>query len=549
MKRFTFINCAKLLLMLLAAEASALDCPQTISYEDIIDIAQPGGKIINNVKFTPYDKNHYIKNIPSLKKSAKLTKLGERIGNFISCIYQYGSLLSQYTLIIVGQSLEDIMVKEIEEDPNITQQQKKFIIFENFVNAAIDPMKRLNVKGQIIHPKFNLQYLKIPLDKVREFKLNLADPKIRDALIFKDGTTTYLKWPIHPEDRKYYLQIMKLLKAHGLSEQDIQPLIESTNDPRRLDGYLTASRSIFLNSPKDGIAFTLKGSTDYIGGQKEILIQPKVTTGEEAEGIIKANAYVESLMPKASLESLIILKEPIAFVIERKEGNPSKGMVIRDLRDLGRSSAHTQAFYYIPGFSLFATESLAPLKQIVSDSLGKKVADISNDDINHFIVNHYFIPAGKAMAELLAYFGLNMHSLHGQQILLQINSKGIPTGKIVLRDFIDAKLFKKLVPRTDATKILECTSCFLEDKNPNILYLMNLADYSGTHSWVDKTEQANWRLAYRNAFNSTFSAITGVPSESVEGRIKLLGEIEDKNGNLYATDQWNEYLDKFLQKR
>lgn len=438
------------------------------------------------------------------------------------------------------------MAQGILEDKWLTPEQKQFLYLENFANDLLDPALRRDASGRhVVSPKFDLQYFIVPLDLVNEYKVEkILDPRIKDALIFMKDGRQYLKWPIHPEDRKYYLGIKELLKAHGLSEQESTPVTENPLDPNGIDSYLTASRSMVLRSRKNGLAFSLKGSTNYIGGKEDIRsFFPKIMTGQEAENIIRANKYVYDFMPKNGLKNLILQQEPLAFVIKKIGKFDSTGIVIRDLGDLGEGpqDGHRvgEKFSYVPGFSIIQSKNLPALKALVADSLGKKPEDISNEDLSNFVTKHYALPAGLALGELLAYFGIYMVSLHGQQLLIQIDSKGQPTGKIILRDFLDSMLINKLVP--DRNKAQEMQCCFMLQKFPDYFPVMNLIKFHKMPPWADDVKKRAWMLGYENGFNHAFSHITGIPADNRADYVRLLGRTKGR----YNTTKWDAYLKEF----
>src|SRR5437588_12721280 len=80
--------------------------------------------------------------------------------------------------------INQTMLDEILHDSHLTEQQKRFLIYENFANGSVKPSDRRDSSGcKPIHPKSELHYFKVPLRLVREFRVDcLLNPKIREAL-------------------------------------------------------------------------------------------------------------------------------------------------------------------------------------------------------------------------------------------------------------------------------------------------------------------------------------------------------------------------------
>ncbi|MBF0364909.1 MAG: hypothetical protein HQK50_05020 [Oligoflexia bacterium] len=428
-----------------------------------------------------------------------------------------------FAVIFLGLSLstsaQELTLDKLKKDiitSSLTEKQKTFILRENFENSFIDPQSRQDHKGDHVPVKSALPYFKVPLDLVGVFRANRLDPRMEDALVFEEAGKKYVRWFIHPEDTKYFQQTQNFLKSKGLSDKELTLV---TEDPLGLEGYLTASRSILIRSKKNGMVFSAKISTNYVGSHEEIPLEPKIMVGNKAALAPLLTNYVDRLTPgEEGLSSLILQREPLGFAIGSAQlGNKQESsfsMVIRDLGGLARDDGYD----YLPAFSLEKSG-----KEIAAHALGIDQKKISNKEVAAFWTEHYLKPLARAQAELLIHYGIMMTAVHGQQFLIQMK-EGIPTGKIVIRDFSDGDLLVKLVCQENLNQelIAHWPEKVVTDKIEIDLIspYANRSFISTIPRWFNSIKAAaDAELNYASEFESEFSALTGIPFEHG----KLLG--------------------------
>lgn len=100
--------------------------------------------------------------------------------------------------------------------------------------------------------------------------------------------------------------------------------------------------------------------------------------------------------------------------------------------------------YYLPGHSI--------------PYVGEQLAKLNGLTIDQFMVDHYAGPVGRAYADMLLNFGLRPEYHNPQNVLIQLDRKLKPTGKIVFRDLSDTNFVKQIIdhlPNADLLRAQE----------------------------------------------------------------------------------------------
>jgi hypothetical protein len=179
-------------------------------------------------------------------------------------------------------------------------------------------------------------------------------------------------------------------------------------------GRYTSSRTLVVR-PRRGDAplFSLKLATDR---PHPDFVQPEKTKlREEARDAIR---WVELLGRidrwLGPPRTLHIVREVLAVLVHGSES----GFLVRDLR-LFQSGNH-----YLPALSI--------------PWVGHPIARLHGRDFASFWGEHYAEAVGAAKAEFFARSGLQFETPNPQNVLVELDRRLVPTGRIVLRDLGDA---------------------------------------------------------------------------------------------------------------
>ncbi len=368
--------------------------------------------------------------------------------------------------LYAAQTLEDLKV-DLDTNSTLTEYQKEFIYMENFANNFIKPQNRKKHCADDLKIIVPLQYYKIPLSFLDQSDAVHLPLQIKNALSITEITgegptlksTDYVKWFVYPEDCKYVEQTKLLLKAHGMEDKDLVLVNDGS-----LTGYLTASRSVLIKA-SNGAVFSAKVSTDYVAAMKPQ--EDKIVHGNWALECAATSDVIYKYWSADRFKSLILQKEPLALSIPGKDAMPPMGLIVRDLEGL----ATGDSMRYIPGFTVMdniegtriALRALKQLnkiaetdKEVINEFIGSSIfknleeglgerKEIIFKQIRDFWKEAYIIPLAKASAELIINYGITMTSAHNQQNIILLNNDYTPTGKIIIRDFTDAELYKNLL--------------------------------------------------------------------------------------------------------
>ena len=348
------------------------------------------------------------------------------------------------------------------------------------VKQLIDWETKSNAVSLRSNEELVIKHYEIPLEALTADLAPHLDPKVRDSLIFQKEGKPWVRWIINSEDTKWHLQVATFLKERGL-------------DPRpktHFKGYRTASRSMIIIDPDTGAKFSAKVSTNNTGGHWVDKKQPF----DDARQARTSSDMIADKKKKVQFEHLVLMDEPAMFGIQEVD----QGMLIRSLEDLPQGGR-----YYLPGFSA------------LHDETGKKIAKLNgSNNPAEFWNENYNKKLARAYAEFAAHTGLTYDSPHSQNFLIELDANMKPTGRIVLRDFVDAYAQDDILKAAGKGE-------FLSTWDPGNIHKGKLDVAIGPMhgndfpSWLDEETYSRWGADFYKEFDAEFSKLTGIPLENL----------------------------------
>jgi len=364
-----------------------------------------------------------------------------------------------------------------------------------------------NTHRQQSSAAFDLEYFEIPRRLLESEQSEQLEPQVRRALIFRKNREEYVRWLIHPEDTLYQTQVAEFLRSRGLSDQR----------HRRFRAYRTSSRSMIVYDPVLKTSFSAKVSTNTIGGKFE----DKKQSWSGAKESIIAERYLETILSRFSPKYFTMLDEPAVFGIEAI----SQGMMIRSIRPLTKSGKT-----YLPGFS------------VLNDKIGREIAEINGEsDPAKFWNEHYNRPLAAALAEFMAMTGMTYEYPHGQNVLVELDEKLKPTGRIIFRDFGDCYILKALFRRLGGAGKVLLENWSGRYKKDN-LFVRQWHYRKEKITWLGEAQSSQWKKDYFSTYSDTFRQLTGVQI----GKpifVESHGDLGESRQYEVAGRQWASYLD------
>jgi hypothetical protein len=379
-------------------------------------------------------------------------------------------------ILISCQSSMHISNRNVASLYSINNSAQQLVTWETQYNAVSHRSDQL----------ISVEHYEIPLRLLKHDFESSIDEKTKSSLIFIKNGEPYVRWLINPEDSLWHLEVKGFLEKNH---------IDST--PKKFfDGYLTASRSMILVNPENGVTFSLKVSTNKTGGRWT----DKKQTWKDARQVRKMNKYVKAMFPKMENETLVILNEPLAMGIEELD----QGMVLRSLNAISEDT-----HYYMPAFSALHGEE------------GLRIAKLngSNNPVSYW-EKHMVVPVANAMAEFFSKTGAWYDSPHAQNFLIELDLDMKPTGRIILRDLGDSYLLEDFVKNTPYAWIMEnweAGKVVSGKMNTGI----GLLHGNTPPSWMTVLEYKEYGWTFYRTFEKRFSELTKIP-------IKELIKIDSK---------------------
>lgn len=347
------------------------------------------------------------------------------------------------------------------------------------VKTLIDMETKSNAAGVRSNEMVLMHHYEIPLRLLTEGKEINLDPKIYKSLVFTKNNEKYVRWVVNPEDTKWYLDVEKFMRSHGLDP------IRKTH----FKGYQTASRSYIVIDPKNGAQFSIKTSTNQTGGAWK----DKKQDYKDGFDIMLISDLMARLQLERPFENLAIMQEPLAFGIESID----QSIVVRELGEIAKSDQ----FLYIPGFS------------VLHEDTGREIAELNgSNDPAQFWNEHYVKAMAKAAAEVVARTGIWFDSPHSQNFLVEMTKDFKPTGRVVLRDLGDIYINEPVMKAMGENELLKKFST-----KENILKSLRVS-FGPLHgnkapSWVDNSVYTEWSKNFYETFRKEYQKYTGITVE------------------------------------
>ncbi len=282
-----------------------------------------------------------------------------------------------------------------------------------------------------------LEHFEIPL-RLAENLFTDAGPKlITDALLFTKANETWIRWIPNPDDTFYKDQLVQFLKDNQVD----------ASSKRRFIGFRTSSRSVLVFDPVTGAEFSTKASTNNTRGNWK----DKPETSSVAKVVTQVSNYVSRIIPMMEskhVDHIVVAPEPGGFTI--KGNGIDQGMLIR-------TYPFKKGKRLIPIFSLFHEE------------FGKKFAEANGyTDRLKFVREKLFPIWIKSIVQFSFTTGFMSNSAHGQNYLVEVDESLHLTGKVIHRDFADARINPVIISRNGGSKeIIETYKRFSENNYGN----------------------------------------------------------------------------------
>lgn len=239
----------------------------------------------------------------------------------------------------------------------------------------------------------------------------------------------------------------------------------------------TSSRTLVVPAAPGSPLFSVKLATDH--PHPDFLQPEKTKLREEATDALR---WVELLARVDAIlgpePKLLIIREVLAVLVPGTE----TGFLVRDLR--GFQDGH----YYLPALSI--------------PWVGRQIARGHGAPFEDFWGQHYAEAVGRVKARLLVRTGLQLETPNPQNLLVQLDGRLAPTGRIVVRDLGDANC---------ATDAPSCSAPdrpwtrLLEDLRPETSNSFWAFDEAQAHS-VDAATLDAWRTRHDRAYFAELAA-------------------------------------------
>jgi len=192
------------------------------------------------------------------------------------------------------------------------------------------------------------------------------------------------------------------------------PSVAFSNAPpaERWLARFTSSRTLVVADAPRARPFGLKLSTSH--PHTDVCQPEKTRMQKEVDEALQFAAHVRAVDKRLGADAqLIVLTEAIGVRVPDGE----TGYLVRDLTPL------CDGHVYLPAFSI--------------PFVGRALAALAGKEFAAFWGAAYAEPVGRAKARLLARYGLQYVTPNPQNILVQLDRRLSPTGRIVFRDLAD----------------------------------------------------------------------------------------------------------------
>ena len=175
----------------------------------------------------------------------------------------------------------------------------------------------------------------------------------------------------------------------------------------------TSSRTLVVVQPRERALFSIKLATDR---PHPDFHQPEKT--KMREEVNDALVWVDLIARIDGMlgadPNLLVVKEVFGVLVPRSE----TAFLVRDLR------AFQDGHHYLPALSI--------------PWVGRQIARARGERFEDFWGRHYAEAVGRAKARFFVRYGLQYETPNPQNVLVQLDARLRPTGRVVLRDLGDA---------------------------------------------------------------------------------------------------------------
>jgi len=182
------------------------------------------------------------------------------------------------------------------------------------------------------------------------------------------------------------------------------------------------------------------------------------------------------------------LREPIGIAWKNDDNDENNGWGYL-VREMEASPYLGKQTYMVPMYSLFAQDSLDPKEM----PLLYKLIERSKEDPKKYVLEKIMYPVFDCFVEGIKKMGFIFLS-HGQNVLLELDEKYQPTGRIIHRDFgveVDVKIRQKLnLPLTNIASVY-LFNLPNQDEAPGQRYSLSYDNALGRHLFEKLTNFLN----------------------------------------------------------
>jgi hypothetical protein len=328
--------------------------------------------------------------------------------------------------------------------------------------------------------------------------------------------TTY-KLSDAPESLAFFSQgSFVLWPKHPLNTDNRVPFFSDSVSQTYPMNY-SASRSMFLFLEND--LYSIKIPTNQPNPKGKLQPTKAQFNGRGKLSLRRSQAIKEVDLALGESETLKVLLDVVAYV----EKNTENGFVLRDLRPLQDGN------YYLPAFSI----------AYVGEQIYSRFKDVGT--FEEFWGTHYAAAVGRAKAELLFRYGLQMNAPNAQNILVQLDRNFLPTGKIFIRDIVDSRYYETVANALGFDKLTHA------DNRDGVPLISLLRPETETSFWqmdqggISPATLKKWADLHDQAFVATVVKTLNLPADNY----RTLHDIQ----NLFATDSGISLLQKYAKRR
>jgi hypothetical protein len=311
-------------------------------------------------------------------------------------------------------------------------------------------------------------FVKVPAGHVIVHSLGEVSAKLKALL--EDPAGTFARWFRHPFAREAKL-----------------PYAAAPEDGS-VEAYLTASRSLELNMGEEH--YSIKLATERPHGPEGRIQLKKASVAEDIRDAKSRMPYIAQVDAKIGEEPTIVFAKEVVAV---EDGETGEGFLIRELSFLGSGN------YYLPAFSL--------------PYVGREIAEYNGAEPEAFWKTHYAKVLGRAKAQLLLRYGLQMETPNAQNFLIELDPDLRPTGRIVIRDLSDTQLVRPIARALGEGDTLK------SDHEARVANTNSLRPWGRNSLWkMDEAEERSfsedtlhsWYHAHNQAYRQELERVLGV---------------------------------------